>query len=437
MGRPGGKGGGSSSAAPSKAAATPANTPTYVYMDTFNTKAVCRDDREAVRIACAPKSEATKAKDKAGNKGLISVVRRALEKANGLGQKIYGYQKGKPPGNEWMDDHCDGMWVKPQFTGADQYAEELQGLKDQLGKTQATLESYLQHPDKIVKAGYESLVREAREQLGPEAVENLAYRHLANTAAGGLSPVGGRGKLVMVLARLAKLGYSASSAYDAMNTVANALNTLDAKAQMRAIDFMLNDAQQRLGDVLKVWQERPDVAMAELMSLQGELDPCLRARKCMLVPYESNAKRPLKPSRNKNYVDDGKGCCPGQTGHHVIPDAAVKNAGCEGYKYKEAPTICLEGQDNTYGSHGRAHKELTKSITNYRLKHGDKISYTEMRNRALEAIKNSTQQCKPECLQAQLDDYYKNCKELDANSGSSSQSKGGTECDHAHGSDAE
>ena len=82
-------------------------------------------------------------------------------------------------------------------------------------------------------------------------------------------------------------------------------------------------------------------------------------------------------------------------------------------------TICLEGQDNTYGSHGRAHEGLDQLLQNYNglNKPPKLISYTDMRKKSLEALKEHTEQCKKACLEKQLDDYYKDCGDLTAKSG--------------------
>ncbi|MBK8167229.1 MAG: DUF4150 domain-containing protein [bacterium] len=82
-------------------------------------------------------------------------------------------------------------------------------------------------------------------------------------------------------------------------------------------------------------------------------NPCLRARKCMLVPY--------KP--------DG-GCCPGQTGDHVIDAASFlgpkenpkqprnerpKIDGWANYDVDKAPCCCAEGPNQTTATHGQLH----------------------------------------------------------------------------------
>ena len=158
------------------------------------------------------------------------------------------------------------------------------------------------------------------------------------------------------------------------------------------------------------------------MTALAEVSPCLRARKCQLVPYN-------KTDSAREQAKNGAGCCPGQTGHHIIPDSAAKGAGCTGYTKGSAPTICLEGASNNYGSHGAAHQALKKSMDAYNggeNKPPKDISYEEMKKASLKAIHASTSsQCDPACLEAQLDSYYKKCGNLKANPGTGgSKSKG-------------
>jgi hypothetical protein len=72
----------------------------------------------------------------------------------------------------------------------------------------------------------------------------------------------------------------------------------------------------------------------------------------------------------------------------------------------------LEGSTNHlgWGSHGNAHAKLKDIMNEYRKTHlSDPISYNDMANRAIDAIRLSgaALQCSKACLRAQLDAYYK------------------------------
>lgn len=161
-------------------------------------------------------------------------------------------------------------------------------------------------------------------------------------------------------------------------------------------------------------------AWADVMTGLARANPCITARRCDLRPYKETEDA-------KGQANKGTGCCPGQTGHHVLPGAMFKidKKGipdpnfkpCEStYSHADAPVICLEGADNHAGTHGLAHKSLDKLIADYKKANGaasKEISYDEARENAIEAVRKVNPNCSVECLRAQLDSYYKDAMGCD------------------------
>lgn len=120
---------------------------------------------------------------------------------------------------------------------------------------------------------------------------------------------------------------------------------------------------------------------------------CLTARKCMLV--------------SKSDSEDGKGCCPGQTGHHLLEGASFEGvAGWEAYSYQAAPTVCAEGPSWHTGSHRDLHLYQWAAETNLS-KDGKWPRKTATRAGARahrKAFPGSG--CSLECIEAQLDNYH-------------------------------
>ncbi len=179
-------------------------------------------------------------------------------------------------------------------------------------------------------------------------------------------------------------------------------------------------------------------AMAEAQAFNAKADKCLNARKCLLEPYNAS-KKP------KSLFSDS-GCCPGQTAHHLIPDAYIRenyteelespDGSCEKprkkkrpiddcrgrgkYTYGSAPTVCVEG-GNASGSHGRMHTNTDTFSTAILKKREGKpkegeLYYEDAKQAALDAHekvfgKNVCGEKTRECLEKQLDCYYaKRCK---------------------------
>lgn len=176
----------------------------------------------------------------------------------------------------------------------------------------------------------------------------------------------------------------------------------------------MGDFDKALGELDEIYKnasKNPQKAAAEAMGVFSRLNPCTRARRCILVPYNKTGTLGSL---------GGHGCCPGQTGHHVLPHEMTKDGACPGgtpgYTKGSAPTVCVEGVNNSHGTHGTIHKNLAKlmkdstgpNILGFGRK--DTLSYDEAANLGVESIRDTfpESRCRAKCLKAQLDAYYKN-----------------------------
>jgi hypothetical protein len=91
-------------------------------------------------------------------------------------------------------------------------------------------------------------------------------------------------------------------------------------------------------------QEKAQTNAANVATAEAEApaNKCLRAMRCVLRPYDPD--------------DKNKGCCPGQTGHHIPPKSMM--SGVKGYNMKTALCVCLEGMSQHVGSHGWNHAAI-------------------------------------------------------------------------------
>jgi GHH signature containing HNH/Endo VII superfamily nuclease toxin 2 len=127
----------------------------------------------------------------------------------------------------------------------------------------------------------------------------------------------------------------------------------------------------------------------------------------MLVPF--NQTGAVRASRH------GQGCCPGQTGHHILPGAMFEGQSCYAGKHGSAPTICLEGVNNSHGSHGAAHRSLQRIVAQHRQRLGPEMTYEQARDAGVASITNPkpvapAAGCNEECLRKQLDAFYGECR---------------------------
>lgn len=135
---------------------------------------------------------------------------------------------------------------------------------------------------------------------------------------------------------------------------------------------------------------------------------CITARRCQLVPHNQTGSAAAMK---------GKGCCPGQTGHHLLPEAMFDH--CKNYngsQHANAPTMCVEGANNSLGSHGKAHKSLLNVLDD---KHrtvpfGGNMKKSSAIDAGVESVRKTfpESRCSEACLKAQLKDFYDklNCR---------------------------
>ncbi len=147
---------------------------------------------------------------------------------------------------------------------------------------------------------------------------------------------------------------------------------------------------------------------------------CLTARRCQLTPYQPTGDQP--------------GCCPGQTGHHVVEAGSFYNVGRGGsnskaiqgtdsYNQAKAPCICVEGCNQYHGTHGLMHTYQSTAALNsgpvvQKLTLADgstasvvALSYGDAKRFGVAAVGKSFPEsgCDPRCLEAQLDAYHNQC----------------------------
>ncbi len=409
----------------------PGDTPPTYYIDDPDARAKCKDELSAINKKCKPEPPQSEEDEKKGKprkrkKGLSGALGKAAEALDSAGKRASGYSRNKlgktaTDGNAWMEDHCTGLWISPQHESPAALQQQLQSMVDNIESSRLSL----------MGKAFGELKDIAIEKAGEAAASKAAW-FTARTAL--KSVVGAAGVETAVV----PVVMGAWTAADLIST-ATELAAMAGPAGQAALNAILDikNVKENAKAVLVDFQNNPHKVHANIMSMMAQLDPCVRARKCMLVPYKNTQSIDDKAAREIRDSDEGggglkaiaqarhgNGCCPGQTGHHILPDAMVASANCPGYDYDSAPTICMEGTNNhaAHGSHGMAHGKLKTSMDEYRRQHNkNSMPYAEAKKKGLDAIEAAgAAHCDRKCLEAQLDKHYKGCvgKELAAHSGS-------------------
>lgn len=397
--------------------ATAPNTATSYYLDTPAVRSACKKDFEKIDKACAPESERS-------DKNKHPVLRKMLgadrvRKLDAMAEKIKGkYPFTSTKDNAWMS-HCDGLWIKPNMKD---YADEVRGFNDQIKHISDDLSGAIQSQ---IKPLLEKVGQEIKDKAIAEAKEKALKAGARSAARWGVglggAAVGGVGAVVTeAVATAWNICDWVATGYDAVKTGTAAWQAI---GEMKTLLGLAQTAQSELAALASnMANKTPSELMADGMGVLSRLNACTRARRCLLVPY------------GKTGAEDslgGAGCCPGQSGHHVLPDEMTKDGRCTGYTKGGAPTVCAEGANNSNGSHGMLHQSLDRQIKDHKglpIFGGDTLSYGKARDMGVKSIQQTfpESKCDAACLRAQLDAYYKNkcTSALPAVSGLPSDSSG-------------
>ncbi|MEZ4302597.1 MAG: PAAR-like domain-containing protein [Polyangiaceae bacterium] len=362
-------------------ASVPSNTPLFPFIERgFFSSNPCKDEEKAINRKCAEEED----KDD-GPK-----LKKKKKWFNRKGKNRN--QKSGPKDWHWSDDHCDGLEIAPLKGSVNEYLEE-----------------YKQAFKEITD--YKNLFKAAQDELlsfvGNYALKaggKIALKAGAKQLGGSALPVAGN--IAMGLWTIYDIGDAVLSYGDYQTLLA------DVQDQVKAF----TDVEGKLKGLLDKYKAEGGSSglMADVMDLIASVNPCVRARKCNLVPYDKSGGASATRAAQKQ-----KGCCPGQTGHHLILGVMAEGQ-CPGYraktpasaKHKNAPTVCVEGTNQHMGSHGRVHSAMDKQLgllaKKGRIAPDGTISQADAVNAAVEshAAAFPLSGCSKACIKAQLEAFY-------------------------------
>lgn len=393
---------------------TVGNTPARYYLDNKDVRKACNDDFKTINEKCKAETDADKKKRLKKNKGGIA----------GLLSKLKG-NRGSETNKDarWINDHCEFLMIKP--ASPKELFDELQGLPkklaSELGKD-ATEIIIKQATDNVTKA----IEKRVAEIMLKKGVMKLAGR--------GLSAFTGPFAIIINVAMTAYDIYDAQATYKDVvkefqgqfkQIKENITKLADINKQIDELKAIVNGNQYKKAD----GSISPEKIVSDLMYAAAEINNCISARRCLLVPFKETNQGVGK--------NNGKGCCPGQSGHHILPSSMFKN--CPKYDQHDAPTICVEGTKNWAGSHKRIHDKLKKRLEDIPGEFGKDITMDQAVNAGTKSVEDafpnlpppSKRGCKPECIKEQLKAYYDKLgctpkKTSGAAGGDSQQQSGGS-----------
>lgn len=368
----------------------PANTPTFPYLSGWFGRD-CGTEKSRIERACAKEAD-----DSDSRKAIKSQSKvRRLLRPNGESKK-----DGK--NWHWTDDHCDGLETRLyKLEDAEAYANKMKDVFKEL-------------PSELnVLGALEQELKEMVTKAGAKALAKWAAKAGVKQLAGSSVPAVGNALMAIWS------GVDAVMAIGDVNEIrAVAAESLERLQVLRGKLGDLNKLAKELENFDKLTPEE-QLQKAQQVGAAGQdalatLNDCTRARKCMLTPYAGNPKgeKPREHSGNK-------GCCGGQTGHHLVNGAMMEGA-CPGYStsppndrmHKDAPTVCVEGTNQHVGSHKRVHDAMDKEV-GILAKNGKTPGGTMSLDDTIDAAAKSHKEafpaskCSERCIKNQLESFYK------------------------------
>ena len=399
----------------------PGNTPSMPYVSRDAASGDCKNDIDAVKRECAEDPQKTNNKPSRLSKVLPKAQLDKLGRTwDSLKTKL-GYRRDSQ--NAWIEDHCDGLWLRPlSDTQIETQFKDDPGLRDALKGLTRDFESQLRDITGSLEKFFKDKLQEAQSQLSAAVIERLERQLAIKVASQGVKAVGKGAIAAIPLAGWIISGlWTGYDIYDIATSAAELKQLTDAMSLAKALITDNQRAMKELSDLVSGMARKSALQLySDAMGVLARVNDCTRAKRCLLIEFDdtSSFKDTFK----------GKGCCPGQTGHHLIPQAMAKS-GCPGYNHDKAPVVCVEGNNQYQGTHGQIHSALTEMTDNFKKRGGTSLSYEQAREMGVKSLTDTfpESKCDPKCLRKQLDQHYKQqCTgQMTPNSGAAGGGSGG------------
>lgn len=371
----------------------PSNTPVFPYLSRATVGRDCGAEKKRIDRACAPEKDHSEA-------------RKNVKKQSKLHQLLQSKRKPAPGGKgskwHWTDDHCDGLEHKlASLEDAKEYVKKMEDAVKQLPHELNILGAAEQQlKDMAIHAG-EKAAAKWTAKAGLKQLVGSELPLIGNVAMGIWSAVDG----LQAMGNVAEIRAVATESLEQLDMLRNKLTDVQRLGQ-EFENFSKLSPEEQLAKAQKVGAEGQDVL--------ATVNECTRARKCQLTPYDADGVNQRGREHSNN-----KGCCKGQTGHHLIYGAMMEGA-CPGYSthppndqmHKDAPTVCVEGTNQNVGSHGRVHNKMDEQVADLVKKGkapGGSMSMDDTLTAAAKSHKEAFpfSRCSEKCIRSQLESFYK------------------------------
>ncbi|MCU7850388.1 MAG: DUF4150 domain-containing protein [Candidatus Thiodiazotropha sp. (ex Lucinoma kastoroae)] len=378
---------------------TPSNTALFPYVSRSFWGHDCKKEEDRIKKACEPEKDQSESKKTLRKESKLKKLLNKKRPANS------GKGRRDKKAWHWTDDHCDGLHVAlDSMEKAKEYANEMEEVFNSI-------------PDELnILGAIEDELKDMALNAGLKAGGKWVAKAGLKQAAGTSVPLAGN------------IAMAAWSVYDGICAISEVSEIKAAAEQaLEQLDVLKSKATE-ITDLSKEFEnysnlsDEDQLKKAQELSTQGQdllatANDCTRARKCNLVPYKADGLGNPMGKRKVSKVESANngGCCPGQTGHHLIPEASVKGA-CPNYDHGAAPTVCAEGTSQNMGSHKRLHQALAGEhqtlAADGKIAPDGSMSMDDAMDAAADSHQDAfpASKCSKKCIRAQLEPYYRTCR---------------------------
>lgn len=394
---------------------TPGNTAVWHYTDKSGGKPPkeCFNDCVAIEKACGKGVNTCEAKEICGGRPCPGRKEKRKEetkrakKGHALAMFMKQFGKKFKDFRSWKQEHCRGSLLI-NSCGFDKAGEMIQNLEGQITK----LTEFHKEIPKMLGKFIDELGIDGLKKWAGEAGEALLGKGIERAAMKKVPLLGQLDMIADSWRNLGKLSEFRQTLMKSLPELHDGLMNLSAQVQ-ESIDVLKSDI-----DLLKRIEkgEIDEKSFLEIQRKQAQRNPCVSARKCHLSNYSASKSLASK-----------RGCCPGQTPHHMIPNSMLQisekaadsdkdkarnsrdasgNMHCPDYTHASAPTVCAEGRTQHECTHKDVH-DASADLFTPTVMHNNH-SLDQMIDHSVDAHHKAFRRssCSKACIKKQLREYF-------------------------------
>lgn len=364
----------------------------------------CKDEMGELKKACeVDKAENNKFRDRREDRNK-KIAKRNRQPKNKKRDPVWVRNK------TWKDDHCRSALFQ---INRKSLAESMKEIEDGAEEFQEYLLEQLE--DLPISAAKKTAIKQAAAKGATAYCLSLGFPPVVAVCMAAITAA----SIIDAAMDAAELAENLQHLKEQLDDLKRLGKDVQDATKAFNADGSIND------DELKKFQDKKVKEMTDAV----KKNPCLKARRCFLTPYENTGKQgrysPANPSGGQrrtmkdklgsktHSLADPRGCCPGMTGHHIVLNSWMDNGtggtNCPNYNPDDAPVVCVVGAGHSTGEHGEIHSVSDRLLEEHMAEPENECKFTleDAINLGTKALKRTVgRHCGENCIKKQLTNHY-------------------------------